>query len=63
MQLLDGTVAFSRFGTGRDATGRWGVLRNYVFDYTDNGISRYQGFVVLRGLNLEAVGLAPAVRH
>ena len=63
VQLLDGTVAFSRFGAGRDARGRWAVLRNYVFDYTDNGVNRYQGFVVLRGLNLEAVGLAPAVRH
>ena len=63
VQLLDGTVAFLRFGAGRDAHGRWAVVRNYVFDYTDNGINRHQGFVVLRGLHLEAVGLAPALRH
>lgn len=63
VQLLDGTVAFSRFGTGRDAAGRWSIRRNYVFDYTENGVNRRQGFVVLRGLSLEAVGLAPSVVH
>jgi hypothetical protein len=63
VQLLDGTVAFSSFGAGRDAGGRWIMRRNYVFDYTDNGVNRHQGFVVLRGLNLEAVGLAPVVHH
>ena len=63
VQFLDGTVAFSRFGAGRDTSGRWSLLRTYVFDYTENGVSRRQGFVVLRGLSLEAVGLAPAVVH
>lgn len=63
VQLLDGTVAFSRFGSGRDSEDRWSVLRTYVFDYTDNGVNRRQGFVVLRGLRLEAVGLAPAALH
>lgn len=63
VQLLDGTVAFSRFGAGRDVRGRWTVLRTYVFDYTENGVNRRQGFVVLRGLSLEAVGLAPTVVH
>jgi Protein of unknown function (DUF3301) len=63
VQLLDGTVAFSRFGSGRDGEGRWFLVRTYVFDYTDNGVNRRQGFVVLRGLRLEAVGLAPAALH
>ncbi|HZF15502.1 MAG TPA: DUF3301 domain-containing protein [Steroidobacteraceae bacterium] len=63
VQLLDGTVAFSRFAGGRDTAGRWSLLRTYVFDYTDNGVNRRQGFVVLRGLNLEAVGLAPVAIH
>ena len=63
VQLLDGTVAFSRFGSGRDSEGRRSLLRTYVFDYTDNGVNRRQGFVVLRGLRLEAVGLAPAALH
>ena len=63
VQLLDGTVAFARFGVERDTGGRWALLRTYVFDYTDNGVDRRQGFVVLRGLNLETVGLAPTTIH
>jgi len=63
VQLLDGTVAFARYGVGRDTHGRWTLLRTYVFDYTDNGVDRRQGFVVLRGLDLEAVGLAPTTIH
>jgi Protein of unknown function (DUF3301) len=63
VQLLDGTVAFARFAVGRDAHRRWALTRTYVFDYTDNGVDRRQGFVVLRGLNLEAVGLAPLTIH
>jgi hypothetical protein len=29
-----------------------------VFDYTSDGVTRQQGFVILRGRDLEAVGLA-----
>ena len=63
VQLLDGTVAFARFAVERNAHGKWALLRTYVFDYTDNGVDRRQGFVVLRGLDVEAVGLAPTVVH
>ncbi len=62
-QLLDGTVAFARFTMGRDAQQRWALRRTYVFDYTHNGNDRRQGFVVLRGFHLEAVGLAPDLVH
>jgi len=63
VQLLDGTVAFAQFGAARDARGSWTLRRTYVFDYTENGVDRRQGFVVLRGLSLEAVGLAPDLLH
>jgi hypothetical protein len=33
-------------------------LRTYTFDYTRDGFERAQGFVVLAGRHLEAVGLA-----
>jgi hypothetical protein len=62
-QLLDGTVAFARFTMGRDVQKRWALRRTYVFDYTHNGNDRLQGFVVLRGFHLEAVGLAPELIH
>ena len=58
VQLLDGTVAFGGFSLGRDANGKRRLLRTYTFDYTNDGIERYQGFIVLAGNRLEAVGLA-----
>jgi hypothetical protein len=42
----------------RDSRGRRRVLRTYTFDYTRDGFERAQGFIVLAGLKLEAVGLA-----
>jgi hypothetical protein len=62
VQFLDGTVAFTRFRPVRDATGRLTLRRSYVFDYTPDGVTRLQGFVILRGRDLEAVGLAPEGR-
>jgi hypothetical protein len=58
VQFLDGTVAFSAMRPVRDGEGRLTLRRNYVFDYTDDGLGRLQGFVVLCGLEVEAVGLA-----
>ena len=58
VQFLDGTVAFAGFRMSRDARGRRHLLRTYTFDYTSDGFERSQGFIVLAGLKLEAVGLA-----
>jgi hypothetical protein len=60
VQLLDGTVAFAGFRLARGADGRRRLLRTYTFDYTSDGFERAQGFIVLAGLKLEAVGLAGA---
>jgi hypothetical protein len=57
VQFLDGTVAFAGFRLARDAQGRRRLLRTYTFDYTGDGFERAQGFIVLAGLKLEAVGL------
>jgi hypothetical protein len=57
VQLLDETVAFSGFRLSRDSYGRRRFLRTYTFDYTNDGVARSQGFVILAGLRLEAVGL------
>lgn len=59
VQFLDGTVAFTRMRPVRDLSGRLTLRRSYVFDYTEDGVTRRQGFVILRGRDLEAVGLAP----
>jgi hypothetical protein len=58
VQLLDETVAFAGFRLARDAGGVRRLLRTYTFDYTTDGFERSQGFVVLAGRRLEAVGLA-----
>jgi hypothetical protein len=47
----------------RDATGRLALRRTYVFDYTEDGASRRQGFVILRGHDVEIVGLGPTLVH
>lgn len=60
VQLLDGTVAFAGFRLSRSVDGKRQLLRTYTFDYTVDGFARAQGFVVLSGLRLEAVGLAGA---
>jgi hypothetical protein len=58
VQFLDGTVAFAGFRLSRGVDGRRRLLRTYTFDYTSDGFERAQGFIVLAGLRLEAVGLA-----
>ncbi len=58
VQLLDGTVGFAGFRLSRDSLGKRRLLRTYTFDYTSDGFARAQGFIVLAGLRLEAVGLA-----
>lgn len=58
VQLLDETVAFAGFRLARGTRGRRRLLRTYTFDYTADGFERAQGFIVLAGRRLEAVGLA-----
>jgi hypothetical protein len=55
--LLDGTVAFRKLETVRVAGGSLGFRRTYVFDYTRDGATREQGFVVLTGHSVDSVGL------
>lgn len=63
VQFLDGTVAFSAIRPVRDSEGNLNWRRSYVFDYTEDGVTRRQGFVVLLGQAVEAVGLAPEARN
>ena len=58
VQFLDGTVAFAGFRLGRDSHGRRRLLRTYTFDYTNDGFERAQGFIVLAGHHVQAIGLA-----
>jgi hypothetical protein len=61
VQFLDETVAFAGFRLCRSPhDGRRRLLRTYTFDYTSDGFERSQGFVVMSGRHVEAVGLAGA---
>jgi hypothetical protein len=55
--LLDGTVAFRRIRPVRVRGGPIQLRRTYVFDYTRDGYSRQQGFVILTGRTVDSVGL------
>jgi len=55
--LLDGTVAFRRLQPVRVDGGPLQLRRTYVFDYTRDGVTRQQGFVVMTGHSVDSVGL------
>jgi len=55
--LLDGTVAFSRLRIARGLDGRPVLERTYLFDYSTDGVTRRQGFVVVAGRHVESIGL------
>ena len=55
--LLDGTVSFRRLQPVRGNGGSMQLRRTYVFDYTRDGVTRQQGFVVLTGHSVDSVGL------
>lgn len=60
-QLLDGTVSFKSFRFARNDHGQLALRRTYVFDYTEDGEGRRHGFVILRGREVELVGLGPTL--
>ena len=61
LQLLDGTVVFKSWRAGRGGDVRLALYRTYLFDYSEDGASRRQGFVILRGRDIDSVGLGPTL--
>ncbi len=59
LQFLDGTVAFAGIRLTRGADGWPALERRYVFDYTADSVARRQGFVMVQGPRVEAVGFSP----
>lgn len=49
VQLLDDTVALERLWPRRDRDGRLKLERLYVFEFTDTGLRRQVGSVLLVG--------------
>lgn len=57
LQLLDATVSVGRIRLGRNSRGHVTLLRAFTFEYSQDGVSRQQGFVVIIGHQVESVGL------
>ena len=55
--LLDGTVVFRSLRVVRGMGGRLAFERTYVFDYTLDGQTRRQGFIVMFGRRVDSIGL------
>lgn len=57
VQLLDQTVHQVRISLSRDEEGRWKVWRQYKFEYSEDGITRHSGSLILLGQRLKHVAL------
>jgi hypothetical protein len=55
VQLLDDTVALERLWPRRDRDGRLKLERLYVFEFTDTGLRRRTGSVLLVGWRVEVL--------
>ena len=56
-QLLDHTVALARLALARDGQGRLRVRREYVFEFSSEGIERRRGGAIILGARVERVQL------
>ncbi len=59
LQFLDYTVQRARTRFARDAQGHTRLRRTYRFEFSDDGIGRRAGSVVMLGAQLESVQLEP----
>jgi len=59
LQFLDDTVQGERTRFGRDAEGLLRLRRTCSFEFSDDGVTRRAGHVVLLGARLESLELDP----
>lgn len=59
LQLLDDTVQGVRTRFARDAEGLTRFRRTYVFDFSDDRVTRRSGSLVMLGAQLESIQLDP----
>ena len=59
LQFLDYTVQGARTRLARDAQGHTRFRRTFLFDFSDDGIGRRAGSVVMLGAQLESLQLEP----
>ena len=57
VQLLDQTVHLHRISMSRDPEGRWRVWRQYKFEYSEDGVARLNGMLILLGPRVIRIAL------
>jgi hypothetical protein len=61
VQMLDDYVALSRCSLKRDKTGKFRLLRHFIFEFSSTGEDRYQGVCIMKGTDVVAIEM-PAYR-
>jgi len=56
-QFLDSTVALHRLRVVRAPSGRLSLKRTFLFAYSNDGIERHTGFIIMAGNHVEQAGL------
>jgi hypothetical protein len=59
LQLLDYTVQGARTRFARDADGVARLRRTFVFEFSDDGVTRRSGSIVMLGAQAESLQLEP----
>jgi hypothetical protein len=63
VQFLDDTVAIESVRPARDTDGKVRLRRVYGFEYSDTGLNRHKGSVVLLGDEVIALSVGPQTTH
>ncbi|HTS20587.1 MAG TPA: DUF3301 domain-containing protein [Casimicrobiaceae bacterium] len=59
LQFLDDTVQGARTRFARDGSGHARLRRTYLFEFSDDGVGRRSGSIVMLGAELESLQLEP----
>ncbi len=59
LQLLDDGMVITGIRPARNAAGRLVLRRSYRFEFASTGDRRYQGRIVLDGMQLRSIDLEP----
>jgi hypothetical protein len=55
LQLLDGTVSLRKIRPFYTGNRQFGLLRTFGFEYSEDGLSRLSGCIVLRNTQVESI--------
>jgi hypothetical protein len=55
LQLLDGTVSLRKIRPFYTGKRQFGLLRTFGFEYSEDGLSRLSGCIVLRNTQVESI--------